>query len=409
LEIRPSADNTGVPSASSSSVAIIGAGPYGLATAAHLRHAGVDVRVHGEVMEFWHKQMPKGMMLRSRVRSSNIADPERKLTIADYGRVNGGKMSNAPLAEFLEYAHWFQRQAVPDVDSRKVSVVDRSNGSFKLELEDGDSFEAERVVVAAGLFPFPFRPAPFSPLPSSLVSHSCDHDDLGGFAGKDVAVIGGGQSALESGALLHEAGARVEIIVRAPGIIWLAADSPDSEQTLGQRLYPPTDVGGRMSGWIAAFPDFFRRLPRKWRPVISYRCIRAAGAPWLVPRLSDVTLTTGRTVTAAEPKGERLGLKLDDGSEREVDHVMLGTGYRVDITRYPFLGPGLLETLEHANGYPRLRPGLESSVPGLHFAGAPAAVSFGPIMRFVVGTWYAAPALARRIAGRRQPPLRMSY
>ena len=36
-------------------------------------------------------------------------------------------------------------------------------------------------------------------------------------------------------------------------------------------------------------------------------------------------------------------------------------------------------------------------------------LSFGPLMRFVVGTWYAAPALARSVAGRRQPVVRLSY
>jgi hypothetical protein len=53
------------------------------------------------------------------------------------------------------------------------------------------------------------------------------------------------------------------------------------------------------------------------------------------------------------------------------------------------------------NGYPLLRPGMESSVPGLHFVGAPAAWSFGPIMRFVSGGWYTGRALAQ-VAGMRQ-------
>jgi hypothetical protein len=30
-------------------------------------------------------------------------------------------------------------------------------------------------------------------------------------------------------------------------------------------------------------------------------------------------------------------------------------------------------------------------------------------MRFVVGSWYAAPAIARRAAGRRQPPISFSF
>jgi hypothetical protein len=42
--------------------------------------------------------------------------------------------------------------------------------------------------------------------------------------------------------------------------------------------------------------------------------------------------------------------------------------------------------------------GLESSVPGLYIMGAPAAWSFGPIMRFVSGSWYAGTAIARSIS-----------
>jgi cation diffusion facilitator CzcD-associated flavoprotein CzcO len=392
------------------SVAIVGAGPYGLAAAAHLRHAGVDTRVFGEVMEFWHRQMPKGMILRSRKRSSNISDPRRELTIDRFGKTRGDKMANASLAEFLSYAHWFQREAAPDIDSRKVKEVDMSpGGGFRLTLADDEVVEAERVVIAAGLFPFARRPAPFDGLPPSLVSHSSDHEDLGRFAGRNVAVIGAGQSTLESAALLCEAGARVEVIARAPKVIWLPADLPGGQRTLSARIAPPTDVGGRVTGWIAAFPDAFRRLPKRLQPVVSRRCVQPAGAPWLVARVQSVPITTGRTVTSAKPAYEGALLELDDGSERQVDHVLLGTGYRVDVTRYPFLASHLVESLERIDGYPRLGAGLEASVPGLHFLGAPSAVSFGPIMRFVVGTSYAAPSLTQRVLGKPQSPLRFSY
>ena len=88
---------------------------------------------------------------------------------------------------------------------------------------------------------------------------------------------------------------------------------------------------------------------------------------------------------------------------------MLGTGYEVDARRYPFLSDQLVDRLEIRDGLPVLRPGLESSVRGLHFVGAPASGSFGPIMRFVIGTWYAAPALTRQVLGRRQRLLSLSY
>jgi hypothetical protein len=60
-------------------------------------------------------------------------------------------------------------------------------------------------------------------------------------------------------------------------------------------------------------------------------------------------------------------------------------------------------------GYPVLGPGLESSLPGLYFVGAPASVSFGPTMRFVTGSLYAAPAAARQILARRHPRVAWAF
>jgi hypothetical protein len=403
---------SGVNSVSEAEVAIIGAGPYGLAAAAHLRDAGVETRIFGETMEFWHKQMPVGMQLRSRKRSSHISNPDRSLMLDDFGNVPEHKLASLSLAEFLEYGHWFQTRVAPDLDPRKVSRVERASEGFRLVLEDGEQVDARRVVVAAGLFPFAYRPAPFDSLPSSvdsLVSHSSEHSDLSRFAGQDMLVVGRGQSALESAALLHESGASVEIVTRSPAINWLGPPPNGDGPDVPSRLIPPTDVGGRVTGWVAAIPDIWRHTPTRFRPEISFRCIRPAGAVWLIPRLADVPVTAKRLVSAVEATDGRALVRLDDGSELVADHVLLGTGYKIDVARYPFLAPELAESLDLVDGYPKLTRGLESSVPGLHFIGAPAALSFGPVMRFVAGTWYAAPALSRRIAGKRDLPLRRSF
>jgi hypothetical protein len=109
----------------------------------------------------------------------------------------------------------------------------------------------------------------------------------------------------------------------------------------------------------------------------------------------------GRSVRSATPAGSRLRVELDDGSAHVVDHLLFGTGYRVDIRRYPFLSPSLVDHIRCIDGYPILHRGMESSVPRLHFLGAPAAHSYGPIMRFVAGGWYAAQSLTRTIHGGR--------
>jgi hypothetical protein len=106
-----------------------------------------------------------------------------------------------------------------------------------------------------------------------------------------------------------------------------------------------------------------------------------------------VKLTTGRTVTSAEVVGRDVRLRLDDGSERRVDHVLLGTGYQVDVARYSFLSRDLSSRVCVVDGWPVLSTGLRSSVPGLYFLGAPAAGSFGPLLHFVAGTEFASRAL----------------
>jgi FAD-dependent urate hydroxylase len=391
-------------------VAIIGAGPHGLATAAFLRRAGLEPRVFGRPLEFWRRRMPERMLLRSRKRSSNIADPDRALGLDSWAAANGRSLGTPiSIADFMDYGDWFQRQAVPELDSRLVELLECNGRGFVLKLEDREVVEAEHVIVAAGIAPFARRPPPFDSLERSVASHSSEHVTFDRFADRRVLVVGAGQSALESAALLNEARADVEVVARAPGVRWLGDVSNQREPTFNERILPPTDVGGRVTGWIAAAPDAYRKVPTRLRGPLSFRCIAPAGAGWLQQRLADVPFTMGTTVAAAEASADSVRLILDDGSERTVDHVLLGTGYAIDVRRYSFLGDQLLTRLELSDGYPVLGPGLESSVPGLHFAGAPAANSFGPVMRFVVGSWYAAPAVCRSVLGGRQPLVRFSF
>jgi FAD-dependent urate hydroxylase len=388
-----------------------------LAAAAHVRDYGIDVRVFGESMEFWSRRMPEGMLLRSRRRSSNIAGPRHELTIADYERSEGRALRSPSLTreQFIDYGRWFARQVAPELDTRRVSSVARAGDGFRLRLADGDELAASRVVVAAGLVPFMYRPEPLNSLPSSVMSHAYDHDNLGTFAGRRVAVIGSGQSALECAALLHEHAAAVEVLARTEAVHWLPDDTLPFVPAAGRSWrptvpLPPTDVGGRFTGWAAATPDLFRRLPARMQPDVAFRCIRPAGSGWLRGRLAEVPISGGVLVSDAREEDGQAMLRLTDGTTRTVDHVLLGTGYRVDARRYPFLAGELAASIEVAGGgYPVLGPGLESSVPGLHFVGAAAAHSFGPIMRFVVGTGYSAPAVARRVAGRHQPPVSFAF
>jgi len=390
-------------------VAVIGAGPYGLSAAAHLRAIkGLEVRAFGQPMSFWDRNMPVGMLLRSNWTATQIAGPKGALTLEAYQAASGNHFSPpVPLQRFLQYGLWYQSQAVPDLDRRSIMRVESDARGFRLTLGDGEVFHSRRVVVACGISSFAWRPPEFRALPSSLVSHTSEHRDLGTFAGKQVLVVGGGQSALESGALLHEGGAQVEIFARSSEINWLQGRlSKTLHHGLGKftsrLLYAPTDVGPAGISQIMARPDLLKLLPRCLQNKLAKRSIRPAGARWLVDRLAAVPIRLGRSIISAATVGEQVRVKLDDGTERTADHILLGTGYHIDISKYEFLAAELLQSIRRSNGYPLLKEGLETSVPGLHILGAPAAWSFGPLMRFVSGTGYASRTLLRCVAGAAQ-------
>jgi thioredoxin reductase len=260
-------------------------------------------------------------------------------------------------------------------------------------------------VLATGLENFPRRPPPYDSLPDRLVSHTADHARLDVFADQRVVVIGAGQSAIESAVLAYEDGAHVRVIARRDRVHWLirSAHLHGGSAILARTLYAPTDVGPAGLSWLVAAPAIVHRLPLAVRRGTIRRCLRPAASDWLLPRAEGVTFSCGRDVVKAHATaGGAARLELDDGTIVEADHVLLGTGFSPDITSVSILAADLRGAIRHHGGFPILGPGFETSVPRLHAIGALATHSFGPVMRFVSGTWSTAPALARHIpAGRR--------
>jgi len=263
------------------------------------------------------------------------------------------------------------------------------------------------VVVAIGVEAFAHVPEPLSALPSSVCTHSSAHTDLAVFKDQEVIVVGAGQSALETAALLHEKGASVTLVARKDKLRWngepLALDRP-----LAQRLREPES--GLGSGWATWFysnhPGTFRHLPRSTRVYRARTALGPAGASWLRSRVEgQFPALTGLSVAWAktEDSGVRLGLTGTDVSTRELaaDHVIAATGYRTDMTRLPFLGDQLLTGLRTVPGTGSSVVGrdYQSTVPGLYFIGPAVAPTMGPVMRFVFGSEHAATTVARQLIG----------
>jgi cation diffusion facilitator CzcD-associated flavoprotein CzcO len=192
-----------------SSVAIIGAGPYGLSLAAHLKAQGIDFRIFGSPMRTWRTQMPAGMRLKSEGFASTLWDPERKFTLSHYCAAEGIPYQDVDLPVDLEtfwrYGIAFQRRFVPDLENQMVNRVESIEDGFRLTLEDGSDITARRVVVASGLSHLAYVPPQLAKVAEPSVMHSSLHNDLGGMAGKEVIVVGAGASALDCAALLCEA------------------------------------------------------------------------------------------------------------------------------------------------------------------------------------------------------------
>lgn len=385
-------------------VAVIGAGPHGLAAAIHLRRAGIAAHVLGDPMSFW-RAMPQGMRLRSNLRATSMVEPQGPYSLSSYMSERRERFGHpVSLQRFIDYGSWVQQRGVPDVDRRSVRLLSRRRGDFLLALDDGDSFSTRRVILACGVAPFAHLPTGFEHLRPQYASHTGDHDDLASFANKRVVVVGAGQSAFESAVLLSERGAAsVELIARASEIVFLRHWSPIHFMgAAGRIVYAPTDVGPLWYSRLVATPELFTRLPRGAQDAIAARAIRPACSHFVKERLGSVTVTRATQVVHADHTHGDLRLTLSDHTTRQVDHLLFGTGYRVDLTRYSFLSGDLLSGINVADSYPVLGRGLEASVPGMHIMGAPAARSAGPIMRFVSGSWYGASRVTAAIAGSRR-------
>jgi FAD-dependent urate hydroxylase len=385
-------------------VLVIGAGPYGLSISTHLRGQGIDHLIVGRPMDTWRSHMPVGMYLKSEPEGSDMSCPQDGYDLEGYSRSEGvegiGRGTPLPLDQFLDYADWYVKRLVPDVSDVRATEIKAVAGGFQIAFADTDPVSAKSVVIATGVLPHFFIPPELSSLPSELVSHTADHRQFDQFRGRRVAIVGAGSSALESAALLHEAGCEVQLVVRCP-------DSP----VWGTRAVPLTPLvrlrnNKLCEGWKCPFwnsPTAFRRLPQDLRVEKARTVLGPLGAWWLRPRVEGVIEIHGRThVRAAEPKGNGVRLLLDGPScsSLDVDHVIAGTGFQVDLARLAYLPEDLRADIATYGGYPVLTRAAESTVPGLYFVGALAAFGLGPSMRFIAGTHNVARQLTRSVARR---------
>jgi thioredoxin reductase len=385
---------------------IVGAGPYGLSIAAHLKQLGVRFRIFGRAMDSWISHMPTGMLLKSDGFASNISDPNDDYTLGQFCAEKGIPYNDRGIpvsrGTFASYGLAFRDRKVPELEDKTVLSIEPDGSVFNVSLDTGEMFPTRQVVLAVGVTHFGYIPEALVNLPPDYVSHSAQHSDVARLRGQSVTIIGAGSSALDLAGLMHEAGVDVQLISRKPLKFHSKSDKPRPWWDRLRR--PPSGLGpGWKSFFFANCPNIFHCLPEGLRVEAVRRVLGPSGGAFIRDKIEGkVPTLVGYSLDAARVEDGKIRLALVDGSggKRDVttDHVIAATGYKVDLQKLKFLTGETRSRIKTVVGSPALSSSFESSVPGLYFVGLAAANSFGPVMRFAFGADFTARTVARSVA-----------
>ena len=394
--------------ANSVPVAVIGAGPFGLSIAAHLKDAKIDHRIFGSPMQSWRTMMPRGMFLKSEGFASSLYDPGRTFTLGHFCREAGRSYADVgepvPIETFVDYGMEFQKRLVPWLEPVDIALLKRAGAGFELATRQGETLTAGRVVVATGIADSAYLPPMLEALPRASVTHTSAHADLSVFRGREVVVLGAGASAVDTAAILYEQGSKVQLTGRASRVEF--HDKSEEPRPLLQRILSPRS--GLGIGWRSRLatdaPMVFHFMPRRFRLRVVKRHLGPAPGWFAKDKMvGKVPMHMGLELKAAEVRAGKVHLSLtgDAGAKELVaDHVIAGTGYRPSLDKLKFLDGALRGSITDLLGTPILSQAFESSVPGLYFVGLASANAFGPLMRFAFGANYTAKTLTRHLARR---------
>jgi cation diffusion facilitator CzcD-associated flavoprotein CzcO len=385
-------------------VAIIGAGPYGLSLAAHLRSRDIDAPVFGEPMGAWKNNMPAGMLLKSYPWASNLSDAESAFTAKRFYTERGLPYDDAlialPRETFISYGEAFQARFVPFVENKMLVSLKPVAAGFEARFDDDETIWARRVVVAIGMSAFKYTPPFASHLPHELISHSGDYGPLDSLDGKRVVVVGSGSSATDLCALLHERGTSVSLVARASKLVF--AGTPRLRSAFERATAPDSGIGeGWTMGVCATTPWVVNRMPANIRiRLADTKALGPLGGAFMRDRvIGKFPQLLGRTLSEITRRGDTVEMRLTaaDGLTDTVhaDHVIFATGYKTDVSRLSFLDRSVTSRVRLTGTAPLLSHHYESSIPGLHLIGPASAYSFGPVCRFVFGTFHPARHLTR--------------
>jgi hypothetical protein len=377
-------------------VAVVGAGPYGLSVAASA--APARSIVFGRPLLTWERMEPDMELRAAWEEMALVAGAGRgglDAWLAETGRPRREPMTPA---DFVAYGTWFRERFVPELVEDEVDMVEREGALLRVAA-GGSEWRARQLVVAVGITPFPYVAPQFAKLDDERIEAAALRNGFADLADARVAVVGGGQSAVEAAAHAARTGAAVTMLVRGT-VTWFAEREPHTARgRVGERLYrlayPVVGYGPPPINRLALRPDAFAALPFRVRRRLTSRLLRPGASPWLRPLVEGrVDLREHVEVRRVEPARAGLRLHLSEGAPLDVDRLIVGTGFRFALERLPFLAPGLRERIQVSRDWPVLDRSFRSTDPSVFFVGYAAEGRFGPVARFVLGV----PFTVRRVA-----------
>ncbi|RWM12326.1 MAG: NAD(P)/FAD-dependent oxidoreductase [Mesorhizobium sp.] len=304
-------------------VVIVGAGPAGLAVAACLKQAGVDFLIlekAGEVAPSWRRHYRRLHLHTVKSFSS--------LPFVPFPKSHPRYVPREKVVAYLDaYAERFGLEPRFGVTVGSI----RGEGDRLLVQTDAGLFSARRIVVATGNNAQPIMPDfPGIEDFKGKVLHSAAYTEAAPYAGKDVLIVGMGNTGAEIALDLAESGARPTISVRkgvhivprqlfGVPIQMVGIASRTMPQALNDWMFPKIlDLAlGRLEkyGIVRPKQGILQGIEAGRIPVIDVGTVAAIkqGRIGIAP---DIASFTGA------------GVKFVDGAKKKFDAAIFATGYR---------------------------------------------------------------------------------